>query len=32
LPLNLNILVAIAVAVLLCMRLENTPWGRAEAP
>jgi predicted branched-subunit amino acid permease len=32
LPLKLNILVAIAAAVLLCMQLEKTAWAQAESP
>jgi predicted branched-subunit amino acid permease len=32
LPLKLNILVAIAAAVLLCMQLEKTAWAKAESP
>ena len=32
LPLRLNILVAIAAAVLLCMQLEKTAWAQAESP
>jgi predicted branched-subunit amino acid permease len=32
LPLKLNILVAIAAAVSLCLLLENTAWARAKAP
>jgi len=32
LPLKLNILLAIAVAVLLCMALENKSWAKASKP
>lgn len=32
LPLKLNILLAIAVAVLLCMALENRSWAKASKP
>jgi branched-subunit amino acid ABC-type transport system permease component len=32
LPMKLNILVAIAAAVALCLLLEKTPWGRAPDP
>ena len=32
LPMKLNILVAIAAAVALCLLLEKTPWGRAPRP
>jgi hypothetical protein len=31
LPMKLNILVAIAAAVSLCLMLEGTPWARAKA-
>jgi branched-subunit amino acid ABC-type transport system permease component len=32
LPMKLNILVAIAASVALCLLLEKTPWGGAPRP